>query len=223
MGRKANLTLDDNTFPNRLRTLMDNHGITQQVLADYLQITRQSVSYYRNGSSSPDWETLVKISNFFSVSTDYLLGRVKNPSPNQDIQGVCRYTGLSEQSVAFLHHEQITEVSLVPQLIDSVLFVSDCPFYDSSHKELLGELLCSGSGVDDSILGVLLDIADAKKRYQQRNYILDDEQKSKVDDAAKILSTNGYLAITPDDAYRHSVEMAVAAFRKLVIRIVEKD
>ena len=66
-------------FPTAMRKLMEKKGTTQNELADYLQKTRQSISYYCDGSSSPDWETIVKIADFFEVSTDYLLGRTQDP------------------------------------------------------------------------------------------------------------------------------------------------
>lgn len=67
-------------FPKAIRRLMEHRNTTQNELADYLQKTRQAVSYYCDGSSSPDWETLVKIADYFDVSTDYLLGRTDDPS-----------------------------------------------------------------------------------------------------------------------------------------------
>ncbi len=67
-------------FPTAMRKLMDDRGVTQNALADYIGKTRQAVSYYCDGSSSPDWETLAKIAEFFDVSTDYLVGRTAEPS-----------------------------------------------------------------------------------------------------------------------------------------------
>lgn len=67
-------------FPKSIRELMEKRKTTQNELADYLQKTRQAVSYYCDGSSSPDWETLVKIADYFDVSTDYLLGRTADPN-----------------------------------------------------------------------------------------------------------------------------------------------
>lgn len=207
------------------RTVYNQHG--HQTMAQVHKATGVSTSLIQELEDDSDRDfgycKIVKLAEHYGVSIDWLLGLAPAKTVDPEIQGVCKYTGLSEASVNYLYSKQATNDPHIAHLIDSVLFSSDCDFFDTAHLELLGALLCSGSGVEDSILGVLLDIADAKKRYQQRNYILDDEQKSKVDDAVKILSANGYLAITPDDAYRHSVEMAVAAFRQLVIRIVEKD
>lgn len=69
-------------FPKAIRELMEQRKTTQNELADYLQKTRQAVSYYCDGSSSPDWETLVKVADYFDVSADYLLGRTKDPDRN---------------------------------------------------------------------------------------------------------------------------------------------
>lgn len=53
---------------------MQLNGTTQQELSSVLGISRQAIGYYRDGTSSPDFEKLVKIANYFNVSTDYLLG-----------------------------------------------------------------------------------------------------------------------------------------------------
>lgn len=83
MPRKRNEQKEQNenyskAFPTVMRQLMQT--TTQAELAGYLSKTRQSITYYCDGSSSPDWETLVKIADYFDVSTDYLLGRTKEPS-----------------------------------------------------------------------------------------------------------------------------------------------
>ena len=67
-------------FPIAMRKLMERDAITQNELAEHLGKTRQSISYYCDGSSSPDWETIVKIADYFNVSSDYLLGRTEDPA-----------------------------------------------------------------------------------------------------------------------------------------------
>lgn len=87
-------------FPTAMRKLMLQKDITQNELAEYLHKTRQAVSYYCDGSSSPDWETLVKISDYFNVSTDYLLGRTADPNPTP---AAVDDLGLSPKAVEWLH------------------------------------------------------------------------------------------------------------------------
>ena len=94
-------------FPTRLRILMDETRPkhTQKELADHLGLTRQSVSYYRDGITAPDWETLAAIASFFSVSADWLIGVIPEDgprTPNFEIRAVCEYTGLSEAAIGSL-------------------------------------------------------------------------------------------------------------------------
>ncbi len=58
----------------RLRELRLLHNISQVSLAQRLGVTKQSVSNWENDNIQPSIEILIKISKFFSVSTDYLLG-----------------------------------------------------------------------------------------------------------------------------------------------------
>ena len=74
----------NDVFPSRLRFYLDywksHFNASQQTLANYLGVSAQTISLYANGSSKPDWKTIVKIADFFHVSTDYLLGRINDPA-----------------------------------------------------------------------------------------------------------------------------------------------
>lgn len=68
-------------FPSTLRYLMEDeyknkHGKkdSQEALAKEIGVQRQTISGYLSGSSSPDWEKIVKIAKRYGVSTDFLLG-----------------------------------------------------------------------------------------------------------------------------------------------------
>lgn len=91
-------------FPKRLRELMIQNGTTQDQLAEKIEKTRQTVSQYANGISEPGYDTLVKIADFFHVSTDYLLGRTLTKTADLTKQAIMEYTGLSEANVTSLHH-----------------------------------------------------------------------------------------------------------------------
>lgn len=54
---------------------------TQQEVADYLGISRQAYSNYEAGKREPDFETLLKLGEYFGCSVDYLLGNKKDPVP----------------------------------------------------------------------------------------------------------------------------------------------
>lgn len=105
MPRKKALTSDTSQkiFPTRLRELMEKGKISQPQLAAAVGVQRQTISNYACGQSSPDWETLVRIAEFFDVSSDYLLGisDVQKAIPN--LRMICDYTGLNIDAVNALH------------------------------------------------------------------------------------------------------------------------
>ena len=61
-------------FRERLKYLRKNADLTQKALADILQTNNSSICDWECGRSQPDLETLKKLSKFFLVTTDYLLG-----------------------------------------------------------------------------------------------------------------------------------------------------
>lgn len=63
-----------------LRDLREDHDLKQETVANYLGIEQQSYSNYENGNRSiPIW-AVVKLSDYYHVSTDYLL-RAGSSSP----------------------------------------------------------------------------------------------------------------------------------------------
>ncbi len=57
-----------------LRLLREENGISQQKLAEMLNISQQAVFKYEKTASEPDISTLIKIANIFNVTVDYLIG-----------------------------------------------------------------------------------------------------------------------------------------------------
>lgn len=55
-------------------------GLSQEDLADQLEVSRQSISKWENGSSVPELEKLLKLSDLFEVTLDALVGREETTS-----------------------------------------------------------------------------------------------------------------------------------------------
>ena len=58
----------------RIKELRLARGINQVKLAEALGVTKQSVSNWENDNIQPSIEILMKLAEYFCVSTDYLLG-----------------------------------------------------------------------------------------------------------------------------------------------------
>lgn len=62
-------------FAIRVKNLRQSKELTQVRLAEKLGVKKQSVSNWENDNIMPSVDMLIRIADFFQVSTDYLLGR----------------------------------------------------------------------------------------------------------------------------------------------------
>ena len=61
------------TMADRIQALRKAKGISQEELADHIGVSRQAVSKWESEQSSPDLEKVILLSDYFEVTTDYLL------------------------------------------------------------------------------------------------------------------------------------------------------
>lgn len=62
-----------------LKQLRENRGISQAALAQKLGIRQSTIGMWESGKNTPDRMNLEKLSDYFGVSVDYLLGRDASP------------------------------------------------------------------------------------------------------------------------------------------------
>lgn len=65
----------------RLKAIREERQLTQKDLATLLGMTPKAISFYELGERQPSNELLLKLAQYFGVSTDYLLGLEKEESP----------------------------------------------------------------------------------------------------------------------------------------------
>ena len=59
----------------RLKMLRESNNLTQIELGKILGVGNVTLSQYEKGDRNPDYDTLLRIADYFNVSTDYLLGK----------------------------------------------------------------------------------------------------------------------------------------------------
>lgn len=89
-------------FQDRLKGLIKSRKITATSFARSIGIKRQSVAQYLSGDVQPKADNIKKMSEFFGVSSDYLLGLTDGPTDDTTIQAICDETGLSDGFVSWL-------------------------------------------------------------------------------------------------------------------------
>lgn len=98
------------TLGENLRFLRNKLSITQEQLAEALEVSPQAVSRWENEAAYPDISLLPVIANYFDVTTDYLLG-VDTAHKQKEIDKVIetdknlRSMGKTRESVEFLREK----------------------------------------------------------------------------------------------------------------------
>ncbi len=82
LATKINKGGRDMNVADRIQNLRKIKGISQEQLAEAIGVSRQAVSKWESEQSTPDLEKIVLMSDFFDVTTDYLL---KGIEPTDEI------------------------------------------------------------------------------------------------------------------------------------------
>ena len=61
------------SFSQRLKTLRTEHQMTQQMLADRMNVARTTITGYETKNRQPSHEKLTAIADIFGVTIDYLI------------------------------------------------------------------------------------------------------------------------------------------------------
>ncbi len=66
-----------------LRSIREDNDIKQKTVAKALSVSQNTYSQYENGIIALNDEILIKLSDYYNVSIDYLLDRTNNPKINK--------------------------------------------------------------------------------------------------------------------------------------------
>ena len=74
------MVYDNEIVGKRLKILRQNKGLKQSDLANYLGIAQATYSAFETGKNDLSVQTLFRISDFYKISTDWILGLNENMS-----------------------------------------------------------------------------------------------------------------------------------------------
>ena len=83
-------------FGKKLKELRTSANLTQAQLGQLIGITKSVVSFYELQERTPSPDVLIKLSQVFHVSTDYLLGLTKKETID--------VTGLDSEDIALIRN-----------------------------------------------------------------------------------------------------------------------
>ncbi|MCM1267513.1 MAG: helix-turn-helix domain-containing protein [Bacteroidales bacterium] len=91
-----------------IRDLREDRDIKQKTVAEYLNVSQQAYSNYENGRREIPIRVIVKLADYYEVSTDYLLGAKRHYAGSTDLSQ--KYVG------AITMHDIVYEIQkLSPQ------------------------------------------------------------------------------------------------------------
>ncbi|ABN53662.1 MAG TPA: XRE family transcriptional regulator [Hungateiclostridium thermocellum] len=106
-------------FNEILRQLRTEKNLSQKDVADAIGVDRTTYTKYETGKSQPDFVTIQKLAEFYSVSVDYLLGRtdIRNPYiPEEYTQkhkvtkrDLMQYEDFIKQAGIFFMNDEVAE------------------------------------------------------------------------------------------------------------------
>ena len=199
-----------------LRYLREKNQLTQQELADKLNLSRVRYNNYETGKRNPDYTTLQVIADFYGVSTDYLLGNTeKNYNPISKKKGIKIpvlgkvVAGVPIEAVTdIIDYEEITEEmaktgdyfalqvtgsSMEPRMLEGdVVIVRKQPYIESGEIAIVLVNGCDATikKIIKQDNGILL-VASNAEVYQPTFYGTEDIEKLPVSIIGKVVELRG--------------------------------
>ena len=123
------------TLSQKILELRKKQNLSQEELAEKLNVTRQSVSKWESGQSYPELEKIIELSELFRASTDYLLKDIQeNAECSQDI--INGQTKLKNKSYKIL--------SITLSFVALIAIIIAVYFVIQNQKQASSSVLTSG-------------------------------------------------------------------------------
>lgn len=117
----------------QLQILRKNKGLTQEEAANIFEVKLSTYQKYERDAISPPYDTLIKIADFYGVTTDYLLGREPAPNPFADLG----LSAASEQEMLAQYMSFPEEVRAI--LMDAIVKLAESVKPEDSPPEIIEE------------------------------------------------------------------------------------
>lgn len=112
-------------FNNKLYSLRKQKGLSQEELANRLNVSRQTISKWEVGDSTPDMEKLIALSDLFEISLDELV-LDKEPTPIGEISAKTEIVSeLKEKVLTDANKKNAKKFLKISAIIFGIIFLID--------------------------------------------------------------------------------------------------
>lgn len=99
---------------------MKENNCTQSMLANAINVRRQTISLYCRGESKPDFMQLADIAEYFNVTADYLVGL--EDAQKREHSDISRRLGLNDNAIEKMEHGEVDFCDLFNRFLDNPAF-----------------------------------------------------------------------------------------------------
>ena len=92
-----------------LKDLRTSKHLKQSEMSDFLGVSQQAYQKYEYGTAEPTFDSLVKLADFYNVSTDYLLGRTTVKAMAKPAEGE-----LTEEEITEIEKDIVSSYTALP-------------------------------------------------------------------------------------------------------------
>ncbi|MFZ7119485.1 MAG: helix-turn-helix domain-containing protein [Eubacteriaceae bacterium] len=119
------------TLGKKIKYLREKNSMTQKRLAELLNLTQQAIGKWEKDINEPDSKALIKLSEIFNCSVDFLLNKTDNPTPYQ----------VSAEDKELTPKERLKELFKHPKLKDKELAFKNFDAMDDEDIESIIEYI----------------------------------------------------------------------------------
>lgn len=113
-------------FNNKLYELRKQKGLSQEELANRLNVSRQTVSKWEVGDSTPDMEKLIAMSDLFGISLDELiLNKAPEPQPAPQPAKADLYTDIKEHVLTDDNKKKVKKGAKIALIVLGIVLAID--------------------------------------------------------------------------------------------------
>lgn len=96
-------------FSQRIKLLRKEKKLTQQNLADFLEVRRSTYGEYERGKIMPPYDKIQRLADYFNVSVDYLMGATNFKTLDEKIDTIAKRDITDIKQVLNLLVEELEE------------------------------------------------------------------------------------------------------------------
>lgn len=145
-------------FADKLIALRKRNGMSQEELADKLNVTRQSISKWEGAQSVPDLQKILQLSQLFGVSTDVLLKdelSLDETVPTEP-QSFCKKISLEEANAFLSHSKEMARLYSIATALCIFAVIPLMLFLSPQLVAIMGELTAVAVGLVIMFVSVAL-------------------------------------------------------------------